>query len=131
MPRVVRTKTFSAGATALTFLNFDLAHDEIREALPARLAKCDELVGLGNIARQTFFVAGANENGEIERAVAEAYPASPPPTSVVFQPPADGCTLSAELWAFPEGGARQELEGRSCGPRQRGTVGFYRRSEHR
>jgi len=102
MVRVAK-KTFQTCDGGITFINFHVPADEYPGALHEALLACDREVGRENIARQTFFLARQADQQEIERVVARTYGQAGPVTTCVFQPPAGGHVLSAELWAFSPG----------------------------
>lgn len=96
----VTASTFTICDAEITFLQFDLAAHALRARLWAALSECDELVGLENVARQTFFLSDKADAAELERVVKEVYGLPAPVTTCVHQPPAQGHAVSCELWAF-------------------------------
>jgi len=97
--RSIDKTTFSAGALHLTLLNFVAAD---AGELGAALAQCNEVVGARNIVRQAFFLRDRADRPAVERTVTEAAGLTRPLTTYVYQPPAAGEMLAAEVWAFAE-----------------------------
>ncbi len=98
-----RDRSISDGASDLVLINFTVEDVGDHLTVLSALKESDRQVGLGNVARQVFFLAEYEDRHEVERAVAEAYGPGRPGTSYVYQPPADGSPVSAELWAFANG----------------------------
>ena len=103
----ITTKTLLTADANITFVTFDLEG----RALPARLRdtllECDRLVGLDNVARQTFFLSRKADPEKLAHVIEQAYDRPAPVTSYVSQPPAEGHAVSCELWAFPSGATLQ------------------------
>lgn len=108
--RAMQKRTFAAGDADISFISFALPEADAGAALVEAFAQCDREVGLRNVVRQTFFPSSEADVQQIQRAVAEAYGAVKPATSYVFQPPADGLALSAELWALSPGAAVRQQD---------------------
>ena len=100
-------KTFSFSDFAVTFLTFDIQGPAFHAQLLDALFECDRLVGLANVARQTFFLSQAVDCSELIPILGQAYGRPTPVTSCVYQPPAEGHLLSCELWAFSSEAAPQ------------------------
>ncbi|HRU04690.1 MAG TPA: hypothetical protein P5137_02810 [Candidatus Brocadiia bacterium] len=96
----VITRTIAIGDAGFTFIKFDLPRPALRARLADALAECDRAAGLGNVLRQTFFVAEGVNPAEIAGVVERGYGRPAPVTSYVRQNPADGHALSCEIWAF-------------------------------
>ena len=96
----VISRTLPVGDAVITFVTFDLPKHNLRAGLSAALSECDRVVGLENIARQTFFLSDDVDALELAGVVERAYGRPTPVTSYVNQCPADGHAVSCELWAF-------------------------------
>jgi len=94
------TKTLSAADADLTFVTFDLEGRALPARLKDTLLECDGLVGLDNVARQTFFLSRKVDPEKLAHVIEQAYGQPTPVTSYVSQPPAEGHAVSCELWAF-------------------------------
>ncbi|MFH0965228.1 MAG: hypothetical protein V2A58_14605 [Planctomycetota bacterium] len=99
-PGLAARKTFRARDVDITFLTFEIEGPAFRAQLLEALAECDRVVGLANVARQTFFLSQDLDRSQLVPVVEEAYAAPLPATTFVCQPPAGGAALSCELWAF-------------------------------
>ena len=97
---LIAKKTFSTRDADITFVNFDLAGPDWCADLWSALSECDWLVGLQNVARQTFFLSETARPAELMSVVEDVYGRPTPVTTCVHQPPADGSAVSCELWAF-------------------------------
>lgn len=98
--RLTPKKSFSICDAEITFLTFEVQGVPCRAQLLEALAECDRLVGLGNVARQTFFLSQEVDPAEVMATIEQVYDRPAPATSYVHQPPAGGHALSCELWAF-------------------------------
>jgi enamine deaminase RidA (YjgF/YER057c/UK114 family) len=84
----------------MSFLRFDLAGEDVPAQLSKALAECDRLIGLENVARQTFFLSDQANPSGLSQIIAKSYGPQAPAASLVSQPPADGNALSCEMWGF-------------------------------
>jgi len=106
---ILKTKTFSTRDADIMFLNLVVQEAGGPGMIGRPLSQCYREVGMRSIVRQTFFLSREADQKEIEQVIAETYGRSRPVTSYVFQPLAEGHTLSVELWAFsPEAIVRQQ-----------------------
>jgi len=99
----IQTKKFRDGRTDFIFANFVVPGAGDLAAVRAALEQCEGDFGLRNVVRQTFFLAEGESRDVVEAAVSEAYGENIPGTNYVYQPPADGEPLAAEMWAFTDG----------------------------
>jgi enamine deaminase RidA (YjgF/YER057c/UK114 family) len=107
-----RDKTFRTGHADIAYLSFTTDPGDVVPQVDAALARCDTAVGLRNVVRQVFFIAPETDRKAVEAAVARRYNGPGPVTSYVYEPPADGSPLAAEMWAFT-GGALVTQGGRT------------------
>jgi len=117
-------KTFPAGDAAITFLSFDVRAPEFRAQLLEALSECDRMVGLDNVARQTFFLAQAVDRSEVVSIAEQVFGRPAPATSYVYQAPAEGQALSCEMWAFPSGATIQRGKYMTSASTPTATWGF-------
>jgi len=100
---LIETRTVPLPGGELVLANFAGSGRDASEQLVQCLGECSRQVGLPNVVRQVFFVSEESVRPRLERAVADAYGAGRPVTTVARQPPVDGKAWAAELWALRGG----------------------------
>ncbi len=114
----VASRAFGADSVELAFESFVVPQGDVEVGLASALSDCAGRAPLSGVVRQTLFLAPDTDRAAVERALRATYGERGPATTIVYQPPADGEALAAELWGFSRG-----AEVRQTGPLAVATAG--------
>jgi len=99
------------GAAQMRLVSFSVPQGDLPDGLTSALKECNVHAPLKDVVRQAFFLATDTDRDLVGRCVTDVYGGAVPPTTIVYEPPADGAALAAEIWAFGDGATVSRANG--------------------